>query len=220
MNLSDFKKYIDEPDSAGEQASELLKTILSQYPYCQTAQLIYARNLKNLNHIAYSSHLRIAAAYSGNRRMLKHLLQSSISGTDLPESDTGFETLALESLDKSDPSEPAKQTTGVKMTEEITVRRDEYEHAEKLSKDDIISRFIQAEPRITKPRSEFFNPIDYARQSAVDHETIVSETLAKIYLRQGHADKAIKVYQKLSLVFPEKSAYFANLIEKAKKEHK
>lgn len=220
MNLSDFKTYIDEPASAREHASELLKTILNQYPYCQTAQLIYARNLKNLNHIAYSSHLRIAAAYSGNRRMLKVLLQTGLSGTELQETETGLETLSVESPDKKDTREPAKQTTSAEITEEKPVKRDEHEHAERLSKDDIISRFIEAEPKIARPRSDFFSPLDHARQSAIDNETIVSETLAKIYLRQGHTDKAIKVYQKLSLVFPEKSAYFANLIEKAKKEHK
>jgi hypothetical protein len=80
--------------------------------------------------------------------------------------------------------------------------------------DDLIDKFIRSDPRITPSKAEFYSPTNIAKLSIVDQEDFVSETLAKIYEKQGYFDKAIKVYQKLSLKFPEKNSYFASLIEK------
>jgi hypothetical protein len=50
------------------------------------------------------------------------------------------------------------------------------------------------------------------------NEEIYSETLAELLADQGHNSKAIKMYQQLSLIFPEKSALFAVKIEKIKRK--
>ena len=49
-----------------------------------------------------------------------------------------------------------------------------------------------------------------------DDMRFYTETLAAIYAEQGYFDKAKEVYGKLILLYPEKSAYFASLIEKLK----
>ena len=41
-----------------------------------------------------------------------------------------------------------------------------------------------------------------------------TETLAQIYAEQGYTEEARQIYSKLSLRYPEKSVYFASLIEK------
>lgn len=88
----------------------------------------------------------------------------------------------------------------------------------KKSKEELLDEFIKNQPSISRPKTSFYNPVDVAKESIVDQESIVSETLATIYFDQGHLQKAIKIYQKLSLKYPEKSSYFAALIEKAEKE--
>ena len=45
-----------------------------------------------------------------------------------------------------------------------------------------------------------------------------TESLAKVYADQGYTDKAVEIYSKLSLRYPEKSVYFASLIEKTEKK--
>ena len=86
----------------------------------------------------------------------------------------------------------------------------------KMSRKELIDKFIAENPSISRPKAEFFNPISMAQNSIIDKGDIVSETLAKIYFNQGYFDKAIEIYEKLSLVIPEKSIYFAAQIEKIK----
>ena len=78
---------------------------------------------------------------------------------------------------------------------------------------DIIDRFLNNEPRISRPKTEFFSPSKAAKLSVTDDESLVSETLAKIYLTQGNLPKALKAYESLLLQNPEKSTYFAARIE-------
>lgn len=46
-----------------------------------------------------------------------------------------------------------------------------------------------------------------------------TETLAQIYAEQGYYEQAAQMYSKLILAYPEKSAYFATLIEKLQPEN-
>jgi hypothetical protein len=69
-----------------------------------------------------------------------------------------------------------------------------------------------------KPKKEFFSPIKKAKESLSEETLPISETLAKIYHAQGNISKAIDVYQKLSLIIPEKKSYFASQIKSLKKK--
>ncbi len=84
-------------------------------------------------------------------------------------------------------------------------------------KKQLIDKIIESDPgRIRLGSGKFFTPVSDAKQSLLENEHLVTETLAKIYALQGNISKAIRAYEILSLKFPQKSVYFASLIEKLK----
>lgn len=84
----------------------------------------------------------------------------------------------------------------------------------------ILDKFIRENPRISRGKAEFYNPVNMARQSVEDNDELVTETLANVYYKQGHYKKAIRAYEKLCLIYPHKMTYFASLIQKIKTETK
>ncbi len=86
----------------------------------------------------------------------------------------------------------------------------------KPKKAELIDRFLALNPRIVPDREYVSNDSAAMNSLLSDDEELFSETLAKIYISQGHLEKAILTYEKLCLKYPEKNIYFASQIEKIK----
>lgn len=74
---------------------------------------------------------------------------------------------------------------------------------------DLLEQFIKNRPQMKRPKTEFFKAETAALRSESLESPIVSESLAKLLVKQGHYMQAIEVYQKLSLQIPHRKSYFA-----------
>ncbi|OYT10801.1 MAG: hypothetical protein B6I18_07195 [Bacteroidetes bacterium 4572_112] len=74
----------------------------------------------------------------------------------------------------------------------------------------IMEKFISEDPSINRPEDKAYEKeLKLAKSSVAEEYNIVSETMAKLYSAQGNKKKAKKIYEKLSLIYPEKNTYFA-----------
>ncbi|WP_430813312.1 tetratricopeptide repeat protein [Carboxylicivirga sp. RSCT41] len=86
----------------------------------------------------------------------------------------------------------------------------------------IIDNFLQIEspkikPTPNKQESKAKANSAFDEDSDSNSDDLMSETLADIYIKQKHYDKAIGIYEKLGLKYPEKNAYFARRISDLEK---
>ena len=94
---------------------------------------------------------------------------------------------------------------------------DEVLTSKKQVQAELIDKFIIANPRIEPVRDKSGHPVeDISNPFTEEKGEFITETLARIYINQGYYSKAIDIYERLSLKFPEKSSYFATQIEKIK----
>ena len=88
------------------------------------------------------------------------------------------------------------------------------------SKIEIIDSFLEKNPKIDnklKKGDEDIN-LNLASDNLFNKSELMTETLAKIYVKQKKIKKALYAYKILSLKYPEKSSLFANRIKKLQKK--
>ncbi len=99
------------------------------------------------------------------------------------------------------------------------VRNDEEKKPEVSSelekKFDLIEKFIELNPKIPQAKDTASVPANVAKSNEMP-SSIMTETLAQIYLEQKKYTKAIQAYDILILKYPEKSSFFADRIKNIK----
>jgi len=130
--------------------------------------------------------------------------------------DPGFSVTPEEDLLELDPEPDKLSVTAENLTSADQESKPDTSTVKQLQSE-LIDKFILANPKIEPVRENPETPlIDISKPFVEGREEFLTETLAGIYVKQEYYSKAIEIYERLSLKFPEKSSYFASLIEKVK----
>ncbi len=94
-------------------------------------------------------------------------------------------------------------------------KKEEETNETRTRKFELIEEFISKNPKIKPGKTP--NKANLAEQSSTAPESLMTETLAKVYLEQKNYKKAIQAYKILILKNPEKSGFFADQIRAIEK---
>ncbi len=121
----------------------------------------------------------------------------------------------IDKVSKVDPNENRSFSDWLHIMH-YTTPEEPKESKEKKKGMDLIDSFLSQDPKIIPSAAKKHKHIDLSEQKEDSSDDILSETLAAIYIKQGHKSKAISIFEKLRLKYPEKNAYFARRINELK----
>ena len=212
--MIDATQHINAPQKITGEDVAKIDSLLHEFPYFQTAQLLLAKGLLNTDSIRYNRQLKKAAIYSLDRKQLfklitQHQVEQKPSSVESTAKQSTEQALAIGQPLAFEKEEEYSFSEWLALSKVKKIDRTPKPRTKQL-----IDNFIDKKVSISKPKkTTFFKPIDVAKESLVENNDLVTPTLAKVYLEQGHYDKAISAYEKLCLKYPEKNSLFANQIK-------
>ena len=225
MQSAQFIKHIRNPQSIQKEELLVLNNLCKEHPYCSSLHKLRLKALKQAGSKNYNNELKITAAIAGNRTLLFEYITKDSFEVNKNQVVKQIKTKPKEILQLGSPlefdeSEKHSFNEWLRLTHFKPINRDQNSNkntklkpAEKTSK---IVDFISASKDKELPKKEFFSPTNTALKSLTENNNLMTETLAKVYLEQGHYEKAITAYEILSLKYPQKSSLFANQIKAIK----
>lgn len=228
MTLDELNRLTAHPEELNRHTLSPLAELVETYPYAQSIVMLYLLNLSILGDLRYEAELQHWAPHLPSREKLYLLARLHMPLADL--------TPVL-ARDPSDSFALVDQYLRKVAEREGPLTNElEYDTAEALpAEEPTPDYFSQAEYEsapsdmslsglLSTPSPETSQATDPTPQPTVTpaddkepSDMLFTETLASIYIKQGHYERAKQIIEGLSLKFPEKISYFAvqlNFLEK------
>lgn len=233
----DVVELINHPEQMDRDTLYELRSMLALHPYFQTIRLLMLQNLYLLHDSSFDEELRRTAIYITDRKKLFNLVEAThyqlraSANTQQPAISNQSESRTMALIDTfldsipADTEEKEEKKKRTPTPKDATVDyvayllesegMEEPEEIPQMQGQDLIDHFLQEEQGriLLNELKDEEKPIDtpiVEEESA--EEEYFTETLARIYIKQGRYQKALDIVQRLSNNFPEKNAYFADQI--------
>lgn len=246
MNATQFLDLIHKADQLEKADFLQLKKVQENFPYFQIPHVLAARYEFLKSEGKKNQLLAQAAITSPDRIWLKKLIEKPVSQDfQLQNSQEDFlpeEQISKEPLNRTESLKNlGLQLKGINPDPEISKAETPKRKKRPVHKDDLIETIKRKEKReildvkkkeqidlikafskkdiklaTIKEIEANQNTENLADASTTLNDNLMSETFARILINQGKKAMAREIYEKLILKFPEKRAYFADLIEKLK----
>lgn len=199
----------------------VLEQTLERYPWFALGHYELFRKACELGEEHKRDCLNRTAAHIYSRDVLYNLAREErrVHRDDVEEVATIGEEIAFEIED-----EPLDIQTVPKI---VMAGGDYFSRAEldeaELDLEQPLDKFISEKPSLLKSNINSQKDAELVLEPLLeenfDDSGFYTETLAKIYSEQGFYKRAIEVYAKLILLYPEKNSYFATLVQELKSKH-
>jgi tetratricopeptide (TPR) repeat protein len=217
MKAEQIFKYIQMPEKLNQDTLPFLKELMQRHPAFEAGWMLYLKNLKNINDSLFEQELINGAIRIHDRRKLYLFLNQKTQATEQKEAAAN----ELPKVGEPDvfnlifaPEYRLETSEKIEDTTEGSVSLGQKGSEKKFL---LIDKFLEAQPKMPGVKNtESSSPMERSEQSKEENDDLVTETLASIYAQQGYYKKALQIFEKLSLKYPEKSTYFAAHIEKIK----
>ena len=192
--MENFKNLTDKINFNEEDDLIKIEKLLFKYPYYQNLYAFYLKSLKNQKKYNYSHILKKTSILTLDRENLYNWLNKGINSkeSNIIEDDNDIKS--------------SKKT----FIDWIT----DNEKKDEINKQERIDKFISNNPKIKNTVSSSNN---FIAENNFDKFEFMTETLAKMYLKQKKYDDAKRAFKILILNYPEKKSLFANEIKKINK---
>ena len=230
----DLTYLIKHPEAMNKETLFELRSLTARYPYYQTARLLMLQNLYLLHESSFDDELRRAAIYITDRKVLFNLVEAahyqirSQRPASTATSTTGDRTTSLidnflNSIpgDEGKPREHGRRPTAADATVDYVaylLEQDEKEPAAtqetpEMRGQQLIDSFIASDDKKIQLQEKPEYVPQIPEESAKNNDDgYFTETLARIYVKQGRYSKALEIIKRLNLNYPKKNAYFADQI--------
>ena len=227
INSSDtFFSMIDNFDPNDNVLIKNIGDVLIQHPNFQLLRVLYLKSLKSQNSKDFDKVLSHASISTYDRELLYEFLDTDIIPNKTkqePFRDKVNENIKENNFlendsakDKNKPKSEPNEMEFYKWFNHIENNKSLDDSNEVEKKFAIIDNFLSNKKRIDPYRNSL-NTEDLSEKSLVSQDELMTETLAKVLMKQKKYDKALEAYQILRLKYPEKNSFFANQIKKIQK---